>query len=302
MVHLLALVASLTVSSGVISTPPAFILDENFVILGDVKPSEKEDIARDVKFAYSTFGKLFGDTPPPITLDLRDKKSKGDAKIYLPWISEAQARKMVEGQVPEEYMDQVIEQMKKSRPLTHEVGHMLLVHFVDSQVKTFDEAKRKAMKKYGDYGSPYLQDWADEAIAIVCETESLAKDRMEQAKAASSLFPLKELFTMTHPGMSDEDIAQRKEDAKSSEGGAKVIVKTSADPKAAEDRRKTAEFYAEISSLCAFMREKAGDKCIKAIIDGLVQQKSMDEILPTIEGLPKTVDQLEKDWKQWLKK
>lgn len=305
MVHLLALAASLTT----LFSPPAnltsrscLMSEDSFVILGDAKPSEKEDIARDVKFAYDTFGKLFGDTPPPITLDLRDKKSKGDAKIYLPWISEAQARKMVEGQVPEEYMDQVIEQIKKGRPLSHEVGHMLLVHFVDSQVKTFDEAKRKAMKKYGDYGSPYLQDWADEAIAIVCEQESLSKDRMEQAKSATSLVPLKELFVMTHPGMSDEDIAQRKENAKASEGGAQVIVKTSADPKAMEDSRKTGEFYAEISSLCAFMREKAGDKCIRAIIEGLVQQKSMDEILPTIEGLPKTVDQLEKDWKQWLKK
>jgi hypothetical protein len=318
MIHLLTLAASLVTSNiprdvlvahrfefsaAVLATRPN--AEEHFVILGDVKSSEKDEMARDAKFAYDTFSKFFQTTPPPITLDLRDTKSPDGAKLYLPWISEAQARKMIEGQVPESYIDQVLDQMKNGRPLSHEIGHILLANYVDSQVKALDETKRKALKNYGFYGSPYLKDWADEAGAILCEQESLSKERLSQAKSADDLVSLKELFTMTHPGMSDEDIVKAKDavkEAQKSGSGAQVIVKTSADSEMMENSRKTNNFYIQISSLCAFMREKAGDKCVKAIIDGLVQEKSMDEILPTIEGLPKTVDQLEKDWKQWLKK
>ena len=76
--------------------------------------------------------------------------------------------------------------------LTHEAAHLQLVLLVNFN------ASEQLKAAYNGYGS-FLPDWLDEAVAVFHEPEALKRVRRERFNAAARI-PLKNFFTMSHPG------------------------------------------------------------------------------------------------------
>lgn len=228
---------------------------------------------------------------------MREKKERpADAgRLYLPWLSLADMERMVGDQVPPEYMDQVVEQIRKSRPLSHEIGHMLLIDYAAARA---EKAPQEGRKNFGNYGSAHLPDWADEAFAVMCEHDASIKSRISQAKTGTPI-ALQTLFSMEHPHLKE---AEGEKAAGSSGASVKIVGSDTVNEEHREHMRAVANFYAQVAALTAFIKERAGADAFKVIIDGLADGKEMKDILPTLPKLPSTIDQLDADWNVWMKK
>lgn len=76
--------------------------------------------------------------------------------------------------------------------MTHEAAHLQLVLTVNFNAS--DELKAG----FNGYGS-FLPDWLDEAVAVFHEPDSLKQSRRARFNPAARI-PLKDFFTMSHPG------------------------------------------------------------------------------------------------------
>jgi len=161
--------------------------------------------------------------------------------------------------------------------LRHEVAHLLLL---EAEVKEDARAKNP-------YGTA-LPDWMDEAAAVLAE-ESLVAEREATLRSAvqkERLIPLKEFFTMHHPG---HDEASGK-------------VK---DPSA-----KNLVFYAQCRGFPKFIEETYGLVVMHQMVKAAQKGDDMNTVLDWMiknrkklknpdGGLPDTIDALDADWRAW---
>ncbi len=252
-------------------------------ILGDTTAAERKAIESDVSYTYEKYKHAFGYELKVTTLiDLRDKKSRpSDAVIYMSWMTDSQLRAKIKGQVPDEQLDDAVDFVRENRALTHELGHDLLFYYANSKLSSISVN----LPDFGRYGHKNLPDWIDESFPVFCEDSNLLKSRLRFAQNnLDRNIPFSRFFMMKHPNSDDKEEENN-----------------STKPAGKDSRESVTSFYAQAGAFYLYLEAKAGPLTFKKIVDKTLESKSMSEILPTISGLPHTVEALENDWKNWMK-
>jgi len=150
--------------------------------------------------------------------------------------------------------------------MTHELGHLWLLVWIDGLPKAPPREPR--------YGST-LPDWADEGVATLFDDEAMrARYRVDMRKYLSGKVPsLDELFDSVHPESRQPGAEERR----------------------AKDRWL---FYCQTNSVMEYVLEKHGAESLRHVIATLKKGKGMAPALGA-KGLPKTVEELEKAWREW---
>ena len=176
--------------------------------------------------------------------------------------------------------------------LTHEAAHMQLVLTVNFNAS--DDLKAA----FNGYGS-FLPDWLDEAVAVYHEPDSLKLDRRRRCNPGA-IIPLKNFFTMSHPGTPATTQVVTIE-AKTPEEARKKFAAFKASQHAA--LKQTAEalkndsvsvdrFYSQALAVIEYLTARGGLPFVRFV---LVQQnagKSFDQILVNWRAKQKEIGQL----------
>ena len=261
-------------------------------------PNEKElkIAAEELDFAAKNFEKYFGEKPPKIAvyvLNSPNEISKIDFRSFskrglkvLPFISTDYLQSLKK---PEDKKIGLAE----ARALSHEAGHKFLITYADTKTTRRSGMTRK-------YGHPSIPDWFDEAFATLCEFPMLQKRRYAfLEKNLDKTIPFEEFFKMDHPMLAklsgEKQMSQEeaKKLLKNLPAGAKITIRKG-DGLVTE---KDFMFYSQSLALTDFLVEKKGKMIIRKIADGLLEGKSLSEILSD----ESTISQLESDWKSWVK-
>lgn len=126
----------------------------------------------------------------------------------------------------------------------------------------------------GGYGSA-LPDWADEALALLVEPAVDQQARLGLLFADGMIYalPLRRFLYMAHPALSDMPV-----------GGPVRRV-----------------FYGQSLAFALFVRARAGDEGLRALVGALRDGRSQGVALTGIRGLPADGGLLEQEWLAWLR-
>ena len=176
--------------------------------------------------------------------------------------------------------------------LTHEAAHLQLVFTVNYQ------ASQELKDSYNGYGS-FLPDWLDEAIAVFHEPESLKLARRQRFNPAARI-PLKNFFTMSHPGTPAAPQVVRIE-ARTPEEARKKFAAFKATQQAALQRTADAlgndkvavdAFYGQALATIEYLTARGGLPFFRFVVAGQNSAKSFDEILPEWREKRKEIERL----------
>jgi hypothetical protein len=265
------------------------LVTERFVIFGSA-----DQIARaraDIDSAVSTFKRQFGEYAPRfavllanspsefVTFDLAAMRARG--MRTLPFLVGGPA----------------MSPLGEIHALGHESCHVMLLSWLDSQLgRTLPLVPQPgAQLMYGDRDAP---DWLDEAVAVLCEPQSMRDGRRAQLPKAGGRIPLAQLLTMEHPVM-PRMRAMRANDPGLNDGKPHVTIsRTALLPDDAEAHTLGA-FYAEALSLAEFLRATRGDAGFARVASALARGQTLPATVAAIDGKPTDFAALEAAWLQW---
>ena len=176
--------------------------------------------------------------------------------------------------------------------LTHEAAHLQLVLTVNFH------ASQELKDSYNGYGS-FLPDWLDEAVAVFHEPESLKLARRKRFNLATRI-PLKNFFTMSHPGTPSSPQVFRIE-AKTPEEARKKFAAFKASQHAAlqktaealgNDKVAVNEFYGQALAVIEYLTARGGLPFFRFVVVEQNAAKSFDEILLAWREKRKEIERL----------
>ena len=252
----------------------------------------KEDLdaaIHEVEAASQSFMKLLKMVPPQISVFLFRSNEELQASGAVP-LAQRGAHFFLF--LSKEALKEMGEQADKPGIISHEVAHHYLINAVPLIMQAVGKPERPL--KLSNYGSGYLPDWIDEAVALGCQLEEFKifhKNLIHQFKG--NLIPLNELFEMPHPVPKEKIRDSEKQHGEWSA----AIIKIDK-----EHQEATERFYSQCMWLVEYLHEKGGDGVLLFIVSGTLKGRTMDELLAENTPLPKTVKDLENDWLKWLEK
>ncbi len=275
--------------------------------------NELKTAQEEVQLAADTFEKYFGEKPPKIAVIIVDSPGEVPKIDFSPFMS--RGLKILPF-VSNDYLKKIEKpgtqkkSMSEARPLSHEAGHKFFITYVNKNM-TKTASNTTNLK----YGHPEIPDWFDEAIATLSEYPNLKKRRNNFLKEnLDKTIPLEEFFEMEHPYFARNKVKlggkkvlsgeEAKEFLKNNpniiknrSGVAKVTVVQS-DKKTSP---KDLMFYSQSLAFTEFLVDKKGNSVVKDIANGLMNGKKATEILATIDSRYENLENLENDWKAWVK-
>ena len=273
-----------------------------------------ESLAKLVEPAAEHFKKVFRKEAPRVLLAAMEKPIDDQwcevlrCRTMLPWFPEdnyretlgKRIRQQLKQQSPKATEEEIEAKVKDvlaraesrgvkqtyDQTLSHELGHNWFTNTFWPNIHGRSDGIH--------YGSP-ADDWLDEAAAISLETPEMKANRYRNLPghfAADRIVPLEKLFVMEHP--------KRPAVGASKEPSGKPVLGSG-------DKSKLVAveaFYSQTLSVMDFMNEKARKAgLLAAIAESQVKGQHMEEWLRT-QGpkwnLPRTVAELEKEWRTWL--
>lgn len=229
----------------------------------------------------------------PIVIDPAKYKGyeKGDVKYVLPWFERMFDEKPRTGTGFEALIARQIEQQLRlqTNALTHEVGHLMLIHWVGKETEGAKDEHR--------YGSPILPDWFDEAVAVYLEPAEMKATRRGLMKANLKRYiPFDQFFTMEHPGKGlGMDLIERMKEGKRPR--VEDILPFSALAEAGM------VFYPQCLSVLEFFIEIGGKGFVREMAEMLKQGKAITEIVERLPAeYPRKLTELEKLWLEWVER
>ena len=194
--------------------------------------------------------------------------------------------------------------------LPHEIGHIMLAAWLYLPGRPLA----------GDYGT-YLPDWVDEAVAIAMEPERTRAFRLSQTSAFPSP-DLASLLSLPHPGATSRGDAfstsavisrpcsgpcdrARPDDTRVITSRVFRDGRTSVDTTwvAGDHRLETdsvARFYTLAYALWAYIEHRGGRSSITTLLERLRAAPSDSRALAGLPGLPRTLPEIERDWRAWV--
>lgn len=150
--------------------------------------------------------------------------------------------------------------------LTHETAHRVAVAMLYAADTTFGPD--------AGYGSP-LPDWLDEALALLTEPEADQRARLSLLFTDQLILalPLRRFLYMAHPALAGV-------------------------PAGSPVRRV---FYGQSLAFALFLRERAGDAGVRALIASLRAGQTQGTALTSLPGMPPDGGALEQAWLAWLR-
>ena len=287
---------------------------------------ELKSAKEDLDFASQTFEKYFGEKPPKIAVYVLNKPEDA-AKIdfgsfskrglsVMPFITNEYIKSLEKG-------DKKEFKLSDARALSHEAGHKYLIAYVNTKIPTVRSSIFEPK-----YGHPAIPDWFDEAFATLCEYPALQERRNNfLSKNVEKTISFNEFFKMEHPVFAKtksslpKSISKLKNKRvltkeefdklmKNKGAKAKVLTKEEAE-KFLEGNKSTASisikkgddittekdmvFYSQSLSFADYLIMNEGKNVIKKITDGLIEGKSVEDILGR-----KNIE-IESDWKKWIR-
>ena len=176
--------------------------------------------------------------------------------------------------------------------MTHEAAHLQLVLTVNFH------ASQELKDAYNGYGS-FLPDWLDEAVAVYHEPESLKVARRKRFNLATRI-PLKNFFTMSHPGTPSGPQTIRIE-AKTPEEARKKFAAFKASQHAAlqktaealgNDKVAVNEFYGQALAVIEYLTSRGGLPFFRFVLVEQNAAKQFDEILMAWREKRKEIERL----------
>lgn len=175
--------------------------------------------------------------------------------------------------------------------VSHEIGHMLFMHGIWGS---------SAVIEPNQYGST-APDWLDEAAAITAEDDALTHSRRQEFNTALQTqqpLSLTALFAAQHPHANSNLRQEAQKNAQESSNGVSIAVSSSAE-------NPRALFYGQIRALLDYLQDKSGDKpYMRSITKHLKSGQTMSSWVHKYGqdfGLPKTIDELELSFTEYLK-
>jgi hypothetical protein len=190
----------------------------------------------------------------------------------------------------------------QARPLSHEAGHVFMA-YVDAKLGRRFSHGENLLPLGSEYGHPLLPDWFDEAVATLSEFPALQQSRRTHMQQnLEKRIPFSELFVMRHPwgGVENEIKKRLREEAQTTGKRTPGVVKMTG-VEAAEALERVIVFYSECLTLAQFLVEREGPEFIGRMVAGMMNGKSMDEILRQAKSAPASPSELEKAWLEWIK-
>jgi len=192
--------------------------------------------------------------------------------------------------------------LARMSPLTHEVGHLFLMTWVDR--KCLGIRNRFQPKESGVYGHELVPDWLDEAVATGCEVPALQETRFTRMRSDTARWlPFDSLFAMRHPVAGADWLNEiRKTHGKTLGGkpGQFKMLRATV-PTGALDS-SSGPFYGQSMAVGLFLAERGGASALPTLACALVRGESIEQVLPRIRGVPGTVAGLESAVREWVGK
>lgn len=163
--------------------------------------------------------------------------------------------------------------------MTHEAGHLMFTHWVAPRLKPTQLVRK-------DRYASRLPDWLDEAIAVWGETDYMRRVRRIQVRQRLGRhYPLAKLFASEHPLA--EELSQNK-----------------ATPAVFNKKAETLTlYYGQSYSVLEYLRVAGKVKFVRAMIDGLAEGKTMDQVLGALSNRSlRTVAGFERGWVGWVRR
>ena len=195
--------------------------------------------------------------------------------------------------------------------LPHELGHVMFGAWLYSPGRDLA----------GEYGT-YMPDWVDEAVAISMEPDTVRRERLAQARSFTTVPPLTEVLAFRHPlrGRTNEAFSTRVTSSPPCEGSCdrerpgdtrtiteriyrdgRVTVDTAY---AAGEQRLEADplarFYVLSYALWSYVESRGGREAVGTMVARLRRNPRDPAALAGLPGLPRSVAELNADWRAWL--
>jgi hypothetical protein len=195
-------IASISMLTAALAAADVTVRSDNYVIIA---PNAAVAATRQAELEWSArvFETLMGIRPPRGRVTLSDKPSgafvaeSGEAAALVNTVPLTRQPPAPDGTVwnISWFASDRMGRTAKGRAftaLTHEAAHMQLLFAVNFR------SSESLKAAYNGYGS-FLPDWLDEAVAVYHEPEGLKAERRKRFNPAMRI-PLREFFTMNHPG------------------------------------------------------------------------------------------------------
>jgi hypothetical protein len=216
---------------------------------------------------------LFGSSDALQEFDAGSLTSRG--LVFLPWVDDGLARPDASSVVPAAQGD--AKRFRRTWSLSHEAGHLLLNARVDGDTGHPRDAGARCEPAGHECGGALLPAWFEEAVAAWCESPGMRRNRLERARRSlDDPIPLWKLFVMKRPeavDLSDPWVASP------------------------DSERK---FIDESFSVAQFLVAKEGKSILAKIGGRLERGAATTQALRDAEYVSPDVDQLQRDWLEWL--
>ncbi len=200
------------------------------------------------------------------------------------------------------------EQKPLPRVLSHEAGHIFFVSYVcERSGESVQEAVPDTGRKKKHSGHPDIADWLDESVAMLCEYDSLQIKRLrgikERLEAEKELLSLEELFRMENPNVKSQKASSNQAN-REQKGGVKVSFSVSEgkSKEAQKARERSMLFYRQSLSVMKFLIDREGKEVVGKLVEADRKGEPLESVLEEAKGLPSDIEELEKEWRQWVLK
>lgn len=250
--------------------------------------------------AVRAFQAAFGTTPPRIAVLLMDDNPPAgyDAPFrdrglrVLVWLTD-------EGWTRQHHGAPTGPAHSELRILPHEACHLFFSVWADRRLGA-PPVSAAPRTRTPHYGHPSAPDWLDEAAATACEhDDERARRRARMAERLEQRIPLEELFAMQHP-LSGPLQVRSGSPTPPAAPGTRVGAMTFNSTLSPELMQRAGNFYAQASTLGAFLAERYGPGALGRLAEGILGGGTMAEALQAI-GAPADPQAFEHAWMDWVR-